>query len=53
MSASFKLSPEEDTLSHLRNEFIIPTFRSMKAAAVPDQLRTSTPVNPGAHAYYL
>ncbi|KAF7793026.1 hypothetical protein EIP86_004131 [Pleurotus ostreatoroseus] len=39
MSSSFKQSPEEDTLSQFRDEFIIPTFRSMKAARVPEQLQ--------------
>ena len=39
MASSFKLSSEEDTLSKFRDEFVIPTFRSMKAAAVPDTLR--------------
>ncbi|KAJ3537384.1 hypothetical protein NM688_g6698 [Phlebia brevispora] len=39
MSDSLKLSPEEDHLSTIRHEFVIPTFKSMKAAAVPDRLQ--------------
>lgn len=36
---SFRLSPEEDTLRKFREEFVIPTNRSMKASRVPDTLR--------------
>ncbi|KIP09114.1 hypothetical protein PHLGIDRAFT_126566 [Phlebiopsis gigantea 11061_1 CR5-6] len=38
----FKLSAEEDALSKYRDEFVIPTNRSMKASRVPDSLLDDT-----------
>lgn len=37
----FKLPAEEDALSKYRDEFVIPTNRSMKASRVPQSLRES------------
>jgi kynureninase len=39
MSSPHKLSADEDPLSRFRAEFVIPTNRQMKAAAVPEVLR--------------
>lgn len=37
--SNFKLTPEEDTLSRFRDEFVLPTNKTMKATDVPDSLR--------------
>lgn len=42
MDSAFKLSDEEDHLRRFRDEFVIPTFRQMKATAVPDSICQST-----------
>ncbi|KAL1944564.1 hypothetical protein VTO73DRAFT_2994 [Trametes versicolor] len=38
MADAFKLAPEQDTLSKYRDEFVVPTFRQMKASAVPAEI---------------
>lgn len=47
-----RLSVEEDSLSRLRDEFAIPSSRSMKATKVPDELRKQDHrmSNPKAHS---
>ena len=34
----FKLAPSDDPLATLRDEFVIPTFRQMKATAVSAEI---------------
>lgn len=41
MADAFKLAPEQDTLSKYRDEFVVPTFRQMKASAVPAEIGAS------------
>ncbi|KAH9901061.1 kynureninase [Cubamyces lactineus] len=38
MASNFKLSASEDPLRKFRDEFVIPTFRQMKASAVPEEM---------------
>ncbi|KAI0636839.1 kynureninase [Trametes polyzona] len=38
MAEEFKLAPEDDALRNFRDEFVVPTFRQMKASAVPADL---------------
>jgi len=39
LASSYKLSPSEDTLSKFRNEFVIPSNKSMKAIKVKDEFQ--------------